>query len=73
MDRDWILAVLTDLRTFAASNNLPDLAAQLEDASRVAMAELAATQGTETHGHAAQPLRPVFGTDSGRLGSRRRA
>ena len=41
MGHDWILDVLTDLKTFARANGLPTLAAQLDDASLVAQAELA--------------------------------
>ena len=41
MESDWILDVLSDLRTFATSNDLPKLAAQLDDAALIAMAELA--------------------------------
>lgn len=53
MRSDWILDVLTDLRTFAASNNLPALAEQLDDTAIVALSEIAAlkerTDG-QTHG-----------------------
>ncbi len=41
MGHDWILDVLADLKTFARSNGLPSLAAQLDDAGLVAQAELA--------------------------------
>lgn len=40
MGRKWIIDVLADLRAFAESNDLPMLAAELEQASRVAEAEL---------------------------------
>jgi hypothetical protein len=40
MGHDWILDVLTDLKTFARANGMPSLAAQLDDASFVAQAEL---------------------------------
>ncbi|GAA4217964.1 hypothetical protein J4E08_14865 [Sagittula sp. NFXS13] len=40
MGNDWILDVLTDLKTFARANGMPALAAQLDDASFVAQAEL---------------------------------
>ncbi len=40
MGQDWILDVLTDLKTFARANGLPSLAAQLEDATFVAQAEM---------------------------------
>lgn len=40
MTHNWILDVLTDLKTFAATNGLPALADQLEDTQLVAMAEI---------------------------------
>lgn len=33
MGHDWILDVLTDLRAFASANDLPSLAAHLDDAT----------------------------------------
>jgi len=42
MRSDWILDVLTDLKTFARANDLPALAEQLDDTAIVAMAEIAA-------------------------------
>ncbi|WP_159089124.1 hypothetical protein [Tateyamaria sp. Alg231-49] len=42
MRSDWILDVLTDLKTFAWANNMPILAEQLDDSAIVAMAEIAA-------------------------------
>jgi hypothetical protein len=44
MRSDWILDVLTDLKTFARANDLPALAEQLDDTAIVAMAEIAATK-----------------------------
>jgi hypothetical protein len=41
MRSDWILDVLTDLKTFARANGLTALAEQLDDTSIVAMAEIA--------------------------------
>jgi len=41
MGRKWIISVLADLRSFAELNDLPMLAAELSQASRVAEAELA--------------------------------
>jgi hypothetical protein len=41
MGNDWILDVLSDLKTFARANGMPSLAAQLDDASFVAQAEIA--------------------------------
>lgn len=40
MRDDWILQVLGDLREYALLNGLPALAAQVEEAQRVAVAEL---------------------------------
>ncbi|MDW4499085.1 hypothetical protein R5H30_13900 [Sulfitobacter sp. D35] len=42
MRSDWILDVLTDLKTFATANDLPVLAEQLDDTAIVALAEIAA-------------------------------
>jgi hypothetical protein len=44
MRSDWILDVLTDLKTFASANDLPVLAEQLDDTAIVALAEIAALQ-----------------------------
>jgi hypothetical protein len=41
MKHDWILDVLTDLRTFSRENDLLTLAAQLEDTQMVAAIEIA--------------------------------
>jgi hypothetical protein len=41
MGHDWILDVLADLKTFARTNDMPTLAAQLDDASYVAQVEIA--------------------------------
>lgn len=40
MSKNWIIMVLGDLRGFAASNDLPILAQQLEEAIVVAHAEI---------------------------------
>jgi len=42
MRSDWIIDVLTDLKTFARANSMPALAEQLDDTTIVAMAEIAA-------------------------------
>lgn len=42
MTQDWILDVLSDLRTFAARNDMPALVEQLDDTLLVATAEIAA-------------------------------
>ncbi|CUH77949.1 hypothetical protein SAMN04488093_107128 [Tropicibacter naphthalenivorans] len=41
MGHDWILDVLTDLKTFARANGMPSLASQLDDTAFVAQAEIA--------------------------------
>ncbi len=61
MGHDWILDVLTDLKTFARANGLPTLAAQLEDASYVAQAEMASHAEESAfgiHGKRAETGRP---------------
>ncbi|PRY82064.1 hypothetical protein [Marivita geojedonensis] len=40
MGHDWIIDVLTDLKTFAAANDLDALAAKLDDTQLFARAEL---------------------------------
>jgi hypothetical protein len=40
MGHDWIIDVLTDLKTFAVANDLDALAAKLDDTQLVAKAEL---------------------------------
>lgn len=40
MGNDWIIDVIADLRSFAHQNELPLLAAQLNDATHVAKAEI---------------------------------
>lgn len=69
MANDWILDVLSDLRTFARSNGLPALASQLDDATLIAATELASQEGPLTTerwdaGHAGRDYR-AFGAGSG--------
>ena len=45
MGHDWIIGVLTDLRSFASQNNLPLLTAQLEEAALVASVEISQAGG----------------------------
>lgn len=45
MKNEWILDVLVDLRDFAMSNELPELATQLERTTLVARFELAQGEG----------------------------
>jgi len=71
MRSDWILDVLTDLKTFANANDLPVLAEQLDDTAIVALAEIAAlherTQSkTDGDGH-------YSGGSSGSVGAGRHA
>ncbi len=42
MAQDWILDVLSDLKTFARDNDMSALAEQLDDTAIVAMSEIAA-------------------------------
>jgi hypothetical protein len=71
MRDDWIIDVLADLSAFARQNNLPRLAAQIEVASLVAVAELVVA-GTDCPGalpedvrHAGRVLRsPGQGRDA---------
>jgi hypothetical protein len=52
MRSDWILDVLTDLKTFATANDLPVLAEQLDDTAIVALAEIAALhERTQRNAH----------------------
>lgn len=45
MQYDWILDVLSDLKTFALRNGLPALAEQLDDTSLLAAAEISQLAG----------------------------
>ena len=51
MRSDWILDVLTDIKTFARANNMPILAEQLDDAAIVAMTEIAAMKDMHNAQH----------------------
>lgn len=71
MQSDWILDVLTDLKTFATINGLPALAEQLDDTAIVALAEISALQerpGRQTHGNDSQ-----VGPHTGEAGTGRHA
>ncbi len=48
MSKSWILDVLTDLRAFAAKNELPIIAAELDELVVVAMAEIASHPSSGT-------------------------
>lgn len=43
MGHEWIIDVLADLRSFAAANNLPVLASQLDETALIASAEIDTT------------------------------
>ena len=45
MANDWILDVLTDLKTYANKNGLSALADQLSETTLIAAAEIASTEG----------------------------
>lgn len=52
MGNNWILDVLSDLKAFAQTNNMPILAEQLGDASLVAAAEMtSSTEGASEGAH----------------------
>jgi len=51
MRSDWILDVLTDIKTFARANNMPILAEQLDDAAIVAMTAIAAMKDKHNAQH----------------------
>jgi len=53
MKNDWILDVLTDLKSFAHMNSLPQLADRLSDVADLAALELASAEGKacSVHGH----------------------
>lgn len=60
MAHEWVLHVLTDLRNFAHRNGLVQLSDQLEQASRVAAAEIAGhddSQGDDPTGDRPQGSR----------------
>ena len=67
MQQNWIIDVLTDLRAFAAANEMPGLAEQLDDARMVALAEISTKEGQPARGRTeqrvfAQPDNGAFGT-----------
>lgn len=44
MNKDWVLDVLADLKSFARQNDLPSLAEQLDDTIMVAAADISRSQ-----------------------------
>ena len=71
MNQTWILDVLTDLKTFAALNSLPALAAQLDETHRLAASELDDLSERAIIGAKIAP--GGRGPQPGRLGTRFRA
>lgn len=70
-NNDWILDVLSDLKSFALANDLGALAEQLDDTTLIAAAEIVSqTEEARDQGNAGyrQP-----GTDTGGLGRHRHA
>lgn len=53
MGQRWIIDVLADLKTFAESNDLPLLAAELEECAQVAAGELTEASAEDPVGVAA--------------------
>ena len=68
MQNEWILDVLTDLRTFAHQNGLPTLAEQLDDTHLLAASELA----SKAKGHTANErgTATTVGNNTASLGRR---
>jgi len=50
MQTDWIIDVLADLRSYAEMNGLPATAVSLEDATLVALAEVASVPARDRSG-----------------------
>ena len=71
MAYEWMIDVLLDLRTFAAENNMPALAVQLDDAKLTAAIEIA----SKTEGPAVDTACKNIGllTGSDALGASKRA
>jgi cytochrome c553 len=69
MTQDWILDVLSDLKTFARDNGMSALAEQLDDTAIVAMSDIAALRDRQhayrTSGDAAIGTH-IGGTRTGR-------
>ncbi|QGX97308.1 hypothetical protein EI983_03050 [Roseovarius faecimaris] len=65
MQNDWILDVLSDLKTFAQQNGMSDLAEQLDDTRLIALGELAMTrEDVPTHGECAAASAGIFAEHS---------
>jgi hypothetical protein len=66
----WIIDVLSDLRAFAQMNGMVLLAAQIEEAERVAQVELASVAEKASIGFVADSLGSQFLSGAGRAGQR---
>lgn len=47
MSHDWVFDVLDDLHSYAVANDLPALAAKIEELVQIAAAEIAAKSGDQ--------------------------
>ena len=66
MTHDWIIDVLADLKAYAALNGLEATAAQIEDASLVALAEIGSIEAQEAR---RVPFGPAKGGHDGTTGN----
>ncbi len=71
MGHEWIIDVLADLKSFASTNNLPILAAQLDETALIASAEIDAV--TEKPSRQARGESPGTGHFFTSTGASRRA
>lgn len=71
MKHDWILDVLTDLRTFAHANGMNTLVEQLDDTRLLATAEIASKSAAVVGGRASYDGASEF--SAGGSGTRERA
>lgn len=70
MKHEWMLDVLTDLKTFAKANGLPLLAEQLADTADLAAVEITST---EKRARSVNGNEHTFGGYSPEVGDSRRA
>ena len=56
MQNDWILDVLSDLRSFAQANGLPRLAQQLDESALLAAAEMSNLRPSTVRAFAVDPI-----------------
>lgn len=71
MTHTWILDVLTDLRTYAVENELPGLAAKLNETSVVAAVEISHRPPSPARAKTGRTDGSVAGDISGNLGTGR--